>query len=96
MGYKFEPVLNNVPAGGKHIVIHRKFSTCNGGEQQAPQLIQTIFEATVIDKSGLILPNFGRKFYEGQAIIKHIGMLSSLKGNNRHVFSTMDSVAGHC
>jgi hypothetical protein len=76
-------VMKSVPSGGQHIVVHRKFSILAGGMT----LLNTIYECSMIDKTGLPLPNYGHVFFEGQAVIQFIGKISSVK--NRHVFSTM-------
>ena len=84
-------VMQSLPNGGKHIVIHRKFSTAmEHSSSGAPQLLSTIYEISLIEKSGLPLPNYCHAFFEGQAVIQFIGKISSIK--NRHVFSTIDQV----
>jgi hypothetical protein len=83
-------VMKNVPTGGRHLVVHRKFSTYIAVGSNKPELIHSVIEATVIDKTGLALPNYNHKYFEGPAIIKHIGKISDIK--NRHVFSTMQDM----
>jgi hypothetical protein len=81
-------VMQSLPNGGKHIIIHRKFSTAmEQSSSSTPQLLQTIYEISLIEKSGLPLPKYSHAFFEGQAVIQFIGKISSIK--NRHVFSTI-------
>jgi hypothetical protein len=56
--------MKNVPNGGKHIVIHNKFYTYIAAGSKSPELLHTVFEATVIDKCGLTLPNYSHQFLE--------------------------------
>jgi hypothetical protein len=86
-GTKSVTVLKNVPTAGRHIVVHRKFSTYHhAGGLEAPSLLHSIYEAAVIEKSGLVLPNYIKVFFEGQAIIQFV----SSSGKTKHVFSTFD------
>ena len=83
--------MKSVPNGARqHLVIHRKFCTYTAVGSVVPELLHTVFEATIIEKSGLALPNYTRVFFEGQAIICHIGAIGKTK--NRHVFSTMEDM----
>ena len=87
-GTRSEIVLKNVPTAARHIVVHRKFSTYHHGSGlEAPSLLHSIYKATVIEKSGLTLPNYDKVFFEGQAIIQFVSNCSKTK----HVFSTIDS-----
>jgi hypothetical protein len=93
-GGRSEPVLKNVPTGGKHIVIHRKFYTYIAAGSKFPELLHTVYEATLIEKNGLALPNYRKVFFEGPAIICHLGSIGQMKVKNRHVFSTMQDWDG--
>ena len=91
-GRRSVSVMKNVPNGGKHIVIHNKFYTYIAAGSTSPELLHTVFEATVINKCGLTLPNKSHQFFEGSAFVQHIGKISDVK--NRHVFSTMQDLEG--
>ena len=93
-GGRSEPLLKNVPTGGKHIVIHRKFHTYIAAGATFPELLHTVYEATLIEKTGLALPNYKKVFFEGSAIICHLGSIGQMKVKNRHVFSTMQDWDG--
>ena len=67
-----------------------EFCTYHAIGSVVPELLHTVFEAIVIEKTGLVLPNYSRVFFEGQAIVYHIGAIGKTK--NRHVFSTMEDM----
>jgi hypothetical protein len=90
-GTRSATVMKSVPNGARqHIVVHWKFSTYSAVGSVVPELLHTVFEATVIEKTGLALPNYSRVFFEGQAIVCHIGAIGKTK--NRNVFSTMEDM----
>ena len=70
--------------------MHRKCSTYIAAGSNKVELIHSVIDATVINKTGLLFPNYSHKYFKGPAIIKHIGKISEIK--NRHVFSTMQDM----
>jgi hypothetical protein len=82
-------VMKSWPGSSKHIIIHKKYSTfTRPNSTDAPQLLHTVYEATMIDNIGLPLLNYTKACFEGQAVVKFIGKIADMKG--RHVFSRID------
>ena len=81
-------LMETIPREAKHLVVHKMYTT-SPSTHVRPEYLNTVYQATLIGKTGHPLPNYQLVDFEGQAIVALMTAISKKKTKS-YVFSTID------